>query len=157
GAQPQSRLTMDAAGNLYGTTSQDGRFCSYGPCGTVFELLAATRKLKVLHSFCDGFDCRDGKAPTAGLTMDASGNLYGTTTAGGGNDLDDQNGGGVIYKIDTAGKFSVLYRFCAKRNCTDGDGPAGELMLDAAGHLYGTTRAGGAHNQGVAFELLSRN
>jgi uncharacterized repeat protein (TIGR03803 family) len=157
GTEPQSRLVMDAAGNLYVTTSQYGRFCQDYQCGTVFELVAATGKLKVLHSFCDGFDCRDGKLPDAGLTMDASGNLYGATTEGGGNDLQDQNGAGVLYKIDPAGRFSVLYRFCAKKNCADGDGPVGEVAVDGAGRLYGTTRAGGAHNSGVVFQLSPRN
>jgi hypothetical protein len=49
----------------------------------------------------------------------------------------------------------VLYSFCAEggTSCTDGNGPFGGLIMEKAGHLYGTTEGGGAHNQGTVFEL----
>ena len=92
-------LIMDAAGNLYGTSGGGGTFsdtCS-GGCGFVFKL-DPTGNLTVLHSF----DGTDGNAPLTGLTMDAAGNLYGTTIRGGNlNDCPNGNfsGCGVVFKI----------------------------------------------------------
>jgi uncharacterized repeat protein (TIGR03803 family) len=68
-------LVMDAAGNLYGTTY----FGGISDHGVVFEL-DTTGKETVLHSFTGG---SDGANPWAGLTMDSSGSLYGTTQGGG--------------------------------------------------------------------------
>jgi uncharacterized repeat protein (TIGR03803 family) len=92
-------LIMDAAGNLYGTSGSGGTFsdtCS-GGCGFVFKL-DPSGNLTVLHSF----DGTDGNAPLTGLTMDAAGNLYGTTIRGGNlNDCPNGNfsGCGVVFKI----------------------------------------------------------
>ena len=79
GYGPEGGLVMDASGNLYGTTSTLGVFSG----GTAFELKPAVGGKwteKVLHNFGKG---TDGVSPYAGLTFDASGNLYGTTTLGG--------------------------------------------------------------------------
>jgi uncharacterized repeat protein (TIGR03803 family) len=154
GAAPAGKLIADTAGNLYGTASEAGKFCNFTvECGTVFELPAGSGELHVLHNFCVQFNCRDGKGPTAGLVMDASGNMYGTASDGGGNDLDDSAGGGVVFEVDHTGNFKVLHRFCAKSGCTDGDHPLGDLMLDSSGRLFGTTSAGGAYGEGEVFEL----
>ncbi len=79
GAEPEAGVTMDASGNLYGTTLVGGT----AGFGTVFELVNSSGSYteKVLYSFMDTGG--DGESPAAGLTMDASGNLYGTTEAGG--------------------------------------------------------------------------
>jgi uncharacterized repeat protein (TIGR03803 family) len=83
GFTPQAGLLMDSAGKLYGTT-----YCG-GPggvpgigAGTVFELRPANTKI-VLYSFCSQKNCADDRNPTAGLFMDRSGRLYGTTSLGG--------------------------------------------------------------------------
>ncbi len=85
GTFPQGSLIFDAAGNLYGTTSYGGAHggCGSANCGTVFELTPKagggwTRK--VLHKFGNG---TDGAVPVGSLIFDASGDLYGTTSAGG--------------------------------------------------------------------------
>ena len=75
---------MDAAGNLYGTTSYGGT----NGVGTVFKLDPAGQET-VLHSFSG----RDGKIPYGTLARDKAGNLYGTTYGGG------AFGGGVVFKI----------------------------------------------------------
>jgi uncharacterized repeat protein (TIGR03803 family) len=86
GANPGAgSLTMDTAGNLYGTTLAGGSH-NYG---TVFELSTAGKET-VLYSFAGG---GDGVAPEAGLTWDAKGNLYGTTSEGG------QHGQGSVFKL----------------------------------------------------------
>src|ERR1019366_10452272 len=89
GAYPQASLILDAAGNLYGTTSQGGTY-NYG---TVFELTPAAGggwTEMVLHNFNN--DGVDGAYPQAGLIFDAAGNLYGTTVAGG------TYGGGTVFE-----------------------------------------------------------
>jgi uncharacterized repeat protein (TIGR03803 family) len=104
-------------------------------------------KLTVLYSFCSVANCADGFLPNGGLVRDAPGNLYGTTALGG-------NAGeccGTVFKLDTTGKETVLYKFCSVANCADGSFPIGgdgfffdeTLVLDAAGNLYGTTPNGG--------------
>ena len=90
GASPFSDLTLDAAGNLYGTTQWGGTgtACS-GGCGTVFELKRTPDgwKKKLLFSFTGG---KDGSCPGAGVIFDSSGNLYGTTETGGSRRIRDR-------------------------------------------------------------------
>jgi uncharacterized repeat protein (TIGR03803 family) len=104
----------------------------------------------VLYSFCSAPNCTDGATPKAGLIQDAAGNLFGTTTAGGGNSNPScgSNGCGTVFKLDDMGHETVLYSFCSAPNCTDGAAPQAEVIQDAAGNLYGTTSIGGANGGG---------
>jgi len=80
GVFPESGVIFDTTGNLYGTTYEGG---AYNSSGTVFKLTpggGGTWTETVVHSFGNG---RDGSNPEAGLIMDPSGNLYGTTNTGG--------------------------------------------------------------------------
>lgn len=139
-------VVRDAAGNLYGATSFGGTGCpgQHG-CGTVFKL-DASGKESVLHRFGGK---GDGTFPTAAVTRDASGNLYGTTANGGVLSL-CEDGCGTIFKVDASGKETVLHRFTGG---SDGEGPYGGVIRDAAGNLYGTTSAGGANSYGTVFKL----
>jgi uncharacterized repeat protein (TIGR03803 family) len=151
GTFPASGLIQDAAGNLYGTTLSGGIFdltCYGGGCGTVFKL-DSSNNYTVLYSFCSALLCADGENPYASLVMDAAGNLYGTTSAGG------ASGGGTVFKVDTTGHETVLYSFCSAALCADGQQPMAGLIQDAAGSLYGTTYSGGAHGGGTVFKLDS--
>ncbi|MDB5293501.1 MAG: hypothetical protein JWL69_4742 [Phycisphaerales bacterium] len=136
GNGPSGKLIADAAGNLYGTTFAGGTT----GVGTVFEITAGTHALSTLSNFGTGYH------PKAGLIADAAGNLYGTTEYGG------AGGGGTLYEI-TAGThvFSTLATF----NGSNGNGPSGELIADAAGNLYGTTTNGGANNHGTVFQIAA--
>jgi uncharacterized repeat protein (TIGR03803 family) len=138
GGAPEGSLIEDAKGNLYGTASVGGDLKCSPPlgCGTVFKLTTAN-KLIVLHTFLGG---TDGASPYGALLMDASGNLYGTTTAGGEAKGCFGNGCGTVFKIDPTGKETVLYRFQGK---TDGGLPYSSLIMDTAGNFYGTTLWGG--------------
>lgn len=136
GGGPLAGLTIDSAGNLYGTASTGG---SSG-AGVVFQLNTQGQE-KVLYSFTGG---ADGATPEASLIIDAKGNLYGTTFAGG------TNGAGVVFKLNEHGKETVLYTFSGG---SDGANPEARLAIDAAGNLYGTTTAGGAYGTGVVFKL----
>lgn len=88
----------DAQGNLFGTTIFGGSYqnCNgnFVACGTVFELDSVGNET-VLHNFSGG---SDGGFPEAGLAMDGSGNLYGTTQAGGASCY-GQYTCGVVFKI----------------------------------------------------------
>jgi uncharacterized repeat protein (TIGR03803 family) len=90
-------LVLDAAGNLYGTTHEGGASsnCNGAGCGVVFKL-DPSGKETVLHSFTEG---ADGAFPWVGLTMDAAGNLYGVTAAGGDMNCSPPEGCGVVFKI----------------------------------------------------------
>jgi uncharacterized repeat protein (TIGR03803 family) len=133
GAQPYGGLLRDAAGNLYGTT------VSGGSLGTVFEV-APSGKETVLHSFTGS---PDGATPLAGLVRDATGNLYGTTKRGGAFNW------GTVFKIDAAGKETVLHSFSGYQ----GRVPMGRLTLDAVGNLYGTADEGTVDHLGSLFKL----
>jgi uncharacterized repeat protein (TIGR03803 family) len=151
GVFPTSGLVQDAAGNLYGTAVNGGIFtvvCSGGGCGTVFKI-DTSNKFSVLYSFCSVTNCTDGVNPQAGLILDSSGNLYGTTSGGG------ANGGGTVFKLDTTGVETVLYSFCSVALCADGSTPLASVIQDASGNLYGTTYVGGANGGGVVFKIDS--
>src|SRR5208337_2198340 len=131
GAYPVAGLVRDGAGNLYGTTDNGG---TYGN-GTVFKVDTSGQET-VLYSFNGG---TDGAGPV-GLIQDSHGNLYGTTEEGGGTGCWHGYGCGTVYRISSKGKESVLYRFTGG---TDGASPAGTLLREPDGALYGTTQIGG--------------
>ena len=134
GAGPDAGLVLDTQGNLYGTTGNGGA-SNYG---TVFKL-DKTGKETVLYSFTG---TPDGALPV-GLVRDSLGNLYGTTSAGGDSAcrVGYGVGCGTVFKVDTIGKESVLFRFHAAS--LDGVFPRAGVVLDAQGNLYGTTYRGG--------------
>lgn len=92
------------------------------------------------------FDGVNGANAYGGLAIDSSGNLYGTTLAGG------AYGKGTVFKI-AAG--TNLLTTIASFNGTNGSSPYGTLLVDADGNLYGTTRDGGTNNVGTVFEIAS--
>jgi uncharacterized repeat protein (TIGR03803 family) len=141
GSSPGSSLIMDAQGNLYGTTESGGAYNN----GTVFKLTPSGTET-VLHSFAGSPN--DGFFPEAPLIMDAQGNLYGTTFAGGNPNCVD--GCGTIFEITSSGTEKVLYSFTGG---ADGAYSHSSLIFDAQGNLYGTTYAGGADNDGTVFKL----
>ena len=163
GQEPMAGLTMDRAGNLYGTTTYGG---SAG-LGTVFKL---TRKnsnwvFTPLYSFQGG---TDGAFPGSGVLIGPDGTLYGTTAQGGSSGCNSQ-GCGTVYSLrpratacETAlcpWTETVLYRFPDPSNGSgDGADPVGELTFDVAGNLYGVTAAGGSSCcNGVVYKLSPSN
>jgi uncharacterized repeat protein (TIGR03803 family) len=146
GEYPTAGLIFDAAGNLYGTTSEGG---AYGN-GTVFQLalIGGTWNETVLYSFCSTSSCSDGAIPKAGLIFDTAGNLYGTTYQGGIVGCSC----GTVFQLERANglwKRRTLHSFNAK----DGYHPTAGLVFDTFGNLYGTTFGGGATGYGTVFEL----
>jgi uncharacterized repeat protein (TIGR03803 family) len=121
GSGPYAGVAIDAKGNLYGTTYNGGT----ANAGVVYKINSLGQET-VLYTFTGG---NDGANPYAGVTLDSSGNLYGTTYAGG------PYNNGVIYKVNPAGRENVLYIFATTPQ--GGVNPQGGVILDSAGNLYG--------------------
>jgi len=107
----------------------------------VLAMLTATALAQ--HERAFPFNFANGSNPQGGLIADSAGNLYGTTCSGG------STGGGTVYEMsppvppDTKWTETVIYSFGAGR--LDGFCPAGDLVFDRAGNLYGTNSRGGGH------------
>jgi uncharacterized repeat protein (TIGR03803 family) len=128
GGYPESGLTLDSAGNVYGTTEYggSGNFNCSG-CGVVFKVSGDGTET-VLHSFTGKLD---GAIPLFGtLFRDPAGNLYGTTSTGG------ANGGGTVFRLGLNGKQVSI----AFPNGTGAGFSAAGLTPDGAGNAYGTTQ-----------------
>ncbi len=139
GALPQGRLAI-GGGKLFGVTLEGGSSFE----GAVFQ--QSPGGFKVLYSFCSLANCADGNWPEGGVTPDGSGHLFGTTVDGG------ANSSGTVFEL-ASGTETVLYNFCSQADCTDGLSPAGPVIVDSSGNLYGTTIYGGANNLGTLFKL----
>jgi uncharacterized repeat protein (TIGR03803 family) len=149
GKHPFGDLILDSAGNLYGTAASAGSRWA----GVVFELSPVAGggwSEKILHTFAK--NGVDGTEPLAGLIFDATGNLYGTTGAGGAYDS------GTVFEMrpSSGGSWTerVLHSFGDGEN--DGVNPNSGLTLDASGNLYGGT-PNGDDNGGIVFELTPKS
>jgi uncharacterized repeat protein (TIGR03803 family) len=152
GANPYGNLILDAHGVFYSTAAYGGNTgCGIG-CGAVFSILPTTTGYseRVLYRFKGG---KDGQFPKAGLTIDASGALYGTTNAGGNGSCTNYvnlNGCGTVFKLKPSrGKYteSILYRF---RGTSDGAWSYSGLIWGQGGTLYGAALLGGKGSCDVA-------
>lgn len=140
GSSPRAGITLDSAGNLYGTTTLGG---NYG-YGVVFQMTPSGGgwNENVLYTFTGG---ADGGSPLSGVIFDSQGNLYG-------GNANDGSAPCKAYELSPSGgswNFTLLYGFTYEQgaNC------ARNLGFDNAGNLYGTTAGGGSYANGVVFEL----
>jgi uncharacterized repeat protein (TIGR03803 family) len=151
GRQPESGVTFDRAGNLYGTTAY--------PTGSVFELARPANvnapgqawPLTSLYQFTGG---ADGGIPFGGVTFDRAGSLFGATVFGGLAQCPNGQPCGVIYRLvpaqSGAWTETVLHQFTGRR---DGGNSYATLVFDAGGKLYGTAYDGGPRGAGVVFDV----
>lgn len=157
GGNPETGLTFDSAGNLYGTTNhggqtQGGSCPGYG-CGIVFKMAKRDGNW-LLTPLCT--NCLTGSLASSRPAIAPNGVLYGTTYAGG---MYDQ---GVLYQLQPPAQpprsilspWNYAWVFSFNR---DGNGfnPQGDLIFDQAGNIYGTTQVGGNDFNGVVYELTS--
>lgn len=146
GTNPESALTPSGSGFI-GTASGGGNV----NFGTLFSLVpnGTNSQFTVLYSFCSQSSCSDGEGPMGRLAVDSSGDIFGTTVAGG----DSGSSRGVLYEWTAQGTFNVRHTFCPSGNCSDGAYPVGGVILDSSGDVLGTTSEGGADSDGNVFEL----
>jgi uncharacterized repeat protein (TIGR03803 family) len=145
GVAPYGGLS-ELDGTLYGTTTLGGAF---DDSGTVFQVSAAGEE-RVLHSFSG---VPDGALPYAALTPIGN-EMYGTTEDGGSSNppcvAHGIVGCGTIFKIDSSGKLSIIYRF---KGHSDGASPWASLIY-SGGTIYGSTLLGGSNNNGTLFGIM---
>jgi len=142
-------VVSDSAGDLYGTNFNGG----HNGYGAVFELSSAGQETLIFNFGGSGLN---GEIPRSGLTLDAAGNLYGTTEYVG------VGGSGEVFELTSNAQGGwtkkTLYVFAGG---SDGSQPFGNVILDTRGHVYGTTWTGGTGNCtgnngtgcGVVFEI----
>lgn len=139
-------LIQAGDGSFYGTTVRGGAYDS----GTVYRI-TATGKLTTLHSFCAKSNCPDGSKPSGALVQGSDGNLYGTTTFGGGSYHN-----GTVFKMSLTGKLTTLHAFCTQSNtCSDGSYLYAGLVQASNGDFYGTNVGGGTRSGGTLFRITS--
>lgn len=144
GSYPEGRVLFDQAGNIYGITND----YETGQDGTVWELTPSGGgwAKTILHTFAG--PPTDGSLPTSGVITDSTGNLYGTTAAGGSTD------NGTVFRLTPSGSGwaeNLLYSFQGRN---DGDIVfAGLIFDDQSGNLYGASSNDGSIGGGAAFEL----
>jgi uncharacterized repeat protein (TIGR03803 family) len=140
GANPYAGLVQDAKGNFYGTTYYGGAGCDGYDCGTVFKVTPKGKET-VLHAF----GLSDGHYPDFGtLLLDKAGNLYGTTYAGGSDDM------GVVFEVASSGTETIVYTFTGGK---DEGFPVAGLIEDKAGNFYSTTLGNAPDSYGTVFRL----
>jgi uncharacterized repeat protein (TIGR03803 family) len=155
GGSPAGPPMLDSAGNLYGTTlvggtgKCQGSWFPTGGCGTVFKIDAEGNYM-VVYSFPGTGG--DGAGPVGNLLMDTKRNLYGATEDGGSGNCDGQGwdgsggyytgypGCGVAFRLDAAGRETILHRFSGLK---DGGNPETGFVEDSSNNVYGTTYSGG--------------
>ncbi len=145
GANPYSGdIIFDQAGNIYGTAFNGGSTSCGGGCGVVYELVHSGSNWteNVIYSFSGP----DGSHPWAGLTFDQAGNLYGTTSTGGANNL------GTVFELSPSNGSWTLQTLHTFQG-SDGSNPYAGLIFDSAGNMYGAASSMGSNSGGTVFEL----
>lgn len=136
-------LTLHTDGNFYGVTQAGGT----NGFGTVFKMTAAG-VVSTLVNFSGTAGTRPGAQPVGPLVF--SGNLlYGVTKTGGAGNF------GVLFEVSTTGTWRILGEFTGTAGARPGANPAGGLMLNTDGALYGCTEFGGTNGFGVAFKTTT--
>lgn len=165
GIQPQSGVTFDSSGNMFGTASNGGSFPNRQ--GMIWEITTAGVYLD-LHDFggtttnANGSTGLDGQFPTCNVTFDSNGNMFGTTVAGGAYGA-AYGGYGTIWEITSGGVYFDRHDFGGIATRSDGTvGPDGQysngsVAFDSFGNMFGVTGAGGQYGgsnaQGIVWEL----
>lgn len=145
-------IAIDNNGNLFGTTGGNAASGSYG---TVWELAARSNVIQTLTLFAGS----NGANPVGGLAVDGNDNLFGVTENGGDNfgQSGTPLGTGVVWELPAGNsQIAVLENF---DNMTAGESPAGGVVLDSKGNLFGTTSTGGnaSGGDGTIWEIPAQS
>lgn len=143
---PGSSVTMNRADDFFGST-----FVGASGPGAVYQLTPSGSNWigTFIYDFTGG---SDGAYPVAGVILDPAGNIYGATTSGGASH------GGTVFELSPSNgswAFNLLYSFTGPENGLQVVGPVGNLIMDSAGNLYGTTFSDGEFGYGAVFKLTS--
>ena len=149
GGQPYGGVTLDGAGNIFGTAVVGGSWtgCPEDGCGVVWRLQQGPfgYEQDVLHAF----QGTDGYGPGGPLSFDAQGNLYGMTPGGGAFGL------GTIFRLEPTPsgpwRHQIVHDFTGGED--GGGGSKARLLIEADGSLYGVATTGGAYGVGTAFRV----
>lgn len=141
GAEPSGNLIINNAGTIYGESVHGGPLrktrCPLG-CGVIFSVRPHGPSISAIHEFTGR---NDGAFPHGGLFRDASGNLFGTSTSGGGTGC--QRGGcGTVFEISPSRSGYSFHTIYAFKGAADGQAPASGIVEDANGNIFGTTTLG---------------
>src|SRR5579862_141445 len=153
GVRPYGDFVMDANNKFWGTTitgGTSGRGIVYELAPSGSNLWTASWTRTVLYNFCWSGTCSDGTFPFGGIVLDATGNIFGTTSGGG------AHSDGLLFKLASGsctefggnGPFwcqTDEHDFSSSAGCADGAYPNGDLVMDSSGILYGTTASGGSN------------
>jgi uncharacterized repeat protein (TIGR03803 family) len=139
GSSPQGTLVTDSSGDLFGTTADA---IGFSADGTVYEVAAGSGAASTLVTF----NGSDGSTPTAGLIIDSSGDVFGTTSQGG-----SSSDGTVFAVVAGSGSVTTLATFTG----SNGQSPQGSLVTDSSGDVFGTTSSGGSDSDGTVFEVVA--
>ncbi|MBA3543311.1 MAG: hypothetical protein H0T83_02565 [Chthoniobacterales bacterium] len=147
GGEPYKGVTLDAAGNLYGSAVTGGAGSCEGGCGVTYRLTKSgtTWTQSVIHAFTGG---ADGAGPGARVALDKRGTVYGMTPIGGANGL------GTIYALrpKSNGNYALRVIHTFTGGADGSSGSAGKLLL-RGGSIYGVATTGGANGSGTVFQL----
>jgi uncharacterized repeat protein (TIGR03803 family) len=149
GAAPEDALVQASDGNFYGTTSTGGTLSTYYQSGTLFRITTKGVFTK-LWDFNATDPSVNGISPYGGLIQASDGNLYGTTTAGGGTP-----NSGTVYQLALGGALSQVMSFDA---ATTGALPKAVPLQAADGTLYITNNGGTVSNnkyQGAIVQIAN--
>lgn len=152
GANPLARLTIDADGNLFGTTYGGGSTACAGGCGTVFKIAKTGQGYASTPAIIVSFDGTKGTNPSGGVIFDAQANLFGTTNLGGNTNC--EGGCGTVFEIaKTRSGYSGTPTTLVSFDGSNGAYPTGSLIFNQNGDLLGTTFNGGPYGLGTMFQI----
>ncbi len=137
-----AEVTLDSAGNIYGTTDWGGAYGTLNGYGTIFKV-ATDGTESVLHSFGS---TNDGTTPDGAVFILANGDMIGTTIGGG------SYGNGVIWQLAAGGTYTVLHNFTTDES----NFARGRLIQDKKGNFYGSDLFGGANADGTVFKFNAK-